>query len=165
MQCNFSLFHRKSCCDSLMRESESMVYAKMGVWERMPLRSHSLSIPFSSFTRMGWRRRSRCPYCVQYAALWRRMTVERHYTRLPERLGAGKSKTRAACHGGGAKKAVAAMTCPGAIPLKTAGSSTGVTIKREAHICRSSPHEAGGGTTSARAGEGKKTAPGGAAMQ
>lgn len=49
----------------------------------------------------------------------RRMTVERHYTRLPERLGAGKSKTRAACHGGGAKKAVAAMTCPGAIPLKT----------------------------------------------
>ena len=43
----------------------------------------------------------------------RRMTVERHYTRLPERLGAGKSKTRAACHGGGAKKAVAAMTCPG----------------------------------------------------
>nr|DAL53667.1 MAG TPA_asm: hypothetical protein [Caudoviricetes sp.] len=29
------------------------------------------------------------------------MTVERHYTRLPERLGAGKSKTRAACHGGG----------------------------------------------------------------
>jgi len=50
----------------------------------------------------------------------RRMTVERHYTRLPERLGAGKSKTRAACHGGGAKKAVAAMTCPGAIPLKTA---------------------------------------------
>lgn len=113
MQCNFSLFHRKSCCDSLMRESESMVYAKMGVWERMPLRSHSLSIPFSSFTRMGWRRRSRCPYCVQYAALWRQMTVERHYTRLPERLGAGKSKTRAACHGGGAKKAVAAMTCPG----------------------------------------------------
>ena len=49
----------------------------------------------------------------------RQMTVERHYTRLPERLGAGKSKTRAACHGGGAKKAVAAMTCPGAIPLKT----------------------------------------------
>ena len=41
------------------------------------------------------------------------LTVERHYTRLPERLGAGKSKTRAACHGGGAKKAVAAMTCPG----------------------------------------------------
>lgn len=39
--------------------------------------------------------------------------MERHYTRLPERLGAGKSKTRAACHGGGAKKAVAAMTCPG----------------------------------------------------
>ena len=58
----------------------------------------------------------------------RRMTVERHYTRLPERLGAGKSKTRAACHGGGAKKAVAAMTCPGAIPLKTTGISTGVTI-------------------------------------
>ena len=27
--------------------------------------------------------------------------MERHYTRLPERLGAGKSKTRAACHGGG----------------------------------------------------------------
>lgn len=58
--------------------------------------------------------------------------MERHYTRLPERLGAGKSKTRAACHGGGAKKAVAAMTCPGAIPLKTTGISTGVTIKREA---------------------------------
>lgn len=85
----------------------------------MPLRSHSLSIPFSSFMQRGWRRCSRCPYCVQYAALWRRMTVERHYTRLPERLGAGKSKTRAACHGGGAKKAVAAMTCPGAISLKT----------------------------------------------
>ena len=30
-------------------------------------------------------------------------------------------------------------------------------------ICRSSPLEAGGGTTSARAGEGKKAAPGGAA--
>lgn len=29
-----------------MRESESMVYAKMGVWERVPLRSHSLSFPF-----------------------------------------------------------------------------------------------------------------------
>ncbi|WAK79791.1 hypothetical protein [Flavonifractor phage Chenonceau] len=41
----------------------------MGVWERMPLRSHSLSIPFSSFTQRGWRRCSRCPYCVQYAIL------------------------------------------------------------------------------------------------
>lgn len=49
----------------------------------------------------------------QTASKYTRLTVERHYTRLPERLGAGKSKTRAACHGGGAKKAVAAMTCPG----------------------------------------------------
>ena len=47
---------------------------------------------------------------------------------------------------------MAAMTCPGAIPLKTAvfacarASQYGVTIKRDGHICRSSPHEAGGGT-------------------
>ena len=41
-QCNFSLFHRKSCCDSLTRESRNVLYATMGVWERMPLRSHSL---------------------------------------------------------------------------------------------------------------------------
>nr|DAI62640.1 MAG TPA: hypothetical protein [Caudoviricetes sp.] len=42
-----------------------MVYAKMGVWERVPLRSHSPS----SFTRMGWRRCiCRHPLCVQYAA-------------------------------------------------------------------------------------------------
>lgn len=47
---------------------------------------------------------------------------------------------------------MAAITCPGAIPLKTAvfacarASQYGVTIKREAHIRRSSPHEAGGGT-------------------
>lgn len=39
-----------------------------------------------------------------------------------------------------------------AIPLKTAvfacarASQYGVTIKRDGHICRSSPHEAGGGT-------------------
>nr|DAM15381.1 MAG TPA: hypothetical protein [Caudoviricetes sp.] len=41
----------------------------MGVWGRMPLRSHSLSIPFSSFTQSGWRRCiCRHPLCVQYAA-------------------------------------------------------------------------------------------------
>ena len=35
----------------------------------MPLRSHSLSIPFSSFTQSGWRRCiCRHPLCVQYAA-------------------------------------------------------------------------------------------------
>ena len=44
-----------------------MVYAKMGVWERMPLRSHSISAPFSSFTQRGQWLSRRCPYCVQYA--------------------------------------------------------------------------------------------------
>ena len=61
----------------------------------------------------------------------------RHYTRLPERLGAGKSKTRAACHGGGAKKAVAAMTCPGAIPLKTALRVANHDVAAETRVCQS----------------------------
>lgn len=63
--------------------------------------------------------------------------MERHYTRLPERLGAGKSKTRAACHGGGAKKAVAAMTCPGAIPLKTALRVANHDVAAETRVCQS----------------------------
>lgn len=82
----------------------------------MPSRSHSLFAPFPPSRRGGGRRRSRCPYCVQYAALWRQMTVERHYTRL---LRAPRRWERVRCPPVMEAEAVAAMTCPGAIPLKT----------------------------------------------
>lgn len=39
----------------------------MGVWERMPPRSHLFHSP-SSFTQRGQWLSRRCPYCVQYAA-------------------------------------------------------------------------------------------------
>ena len=86
----------------------------------------------------------------QTALKYTRLTVERHYTRLPERLGAGKSKTRAACHGGGAKKAVAAMTCPGvpthrkrlrpAERVETESANTGANVPR---LARRSPKPPG----------------------
>lgn len=70
------------------------------------------------------------------------MTVERHYTGNPRASdGPGEGTLRPPVM---EAEAVAAMTCPGAIPLKTA--QRGVTIKRDGHIRRSSPHEAGGGT-------------------
>ena len=53
----------------------------------------------------------------QCAPMAKELTVERHYTRLPERLGAGKNVRRPPVM---EAEAVAAMTCPGAIPLKTA---------------------------------------------
>ena len=53
----------------------------------------------------------------QTAPKYTGLTVERHYTRLPERLGAGKNVRRPPVM---EAEAVAAMTCPGAIPLKTA---------------------------------------------
>ncbi|WAK79709.1 hypothetical protein [Flavonifractor phage Castelnaud] len=61
----------------------------------------------------------------------RQMTVERHYTRL---LRAPRHWERVRCPPVMEAEAVAAMTCPGAIPLKTAvfacarASQYGVTI-------------------------------------
>ena len=138
-QCNFSLFHRKSCCDSLTRESRNVLYATMGVWERMPLRSR-FAFSFSSQTpalagvhtphervsphiRAGGSR----PPCGNIAlyghytmrskghgadcgkTLYRRLTVPNY---APEK-GKGHPPVIEA-------EAVAAMTCTGAIPLKTA---------------------------------------------
>ena len=56
------------------------------------------------------------------------MTVERHYTRL---LRAPRHWEGVRCPPVMEAEAVAAMACPGAVPLKTARMSTGVTIKQD----------------------------------
>ena len=118
-QGNFSLFHRKVCCDSLTGESGSTAYATMGVWERIHLRSHSLLLfPPQPRHLPGYIRRTSASAhtsgpegCALHAATSpftgirqcapkaKELTVERHYTRLQERLSTGKSKMPA-CHGG-----------------------------------------------------------------
>jgi hypothetical protein len=96
------------------------MYATMGVWERMPLRSHSLFLfPPQPRRLPGYIRRTSAsahtsgpdgralhaatsPFTGirQCALKAKELTVERHYTRLSERLSTGKSKMPA-CHGGG----------------------------------------------------------------
>ena len=79
-----------------------------------------------------WAERSRlsCGNHVLYGHLdtapkYTELTVERHYTRL---LRAPRHWERVRCPSVIEAEAVAAMTCPGAVQLKTARMSTGVTI-------------------------------------
>lgn len=95
------------------------MYATMGVWERMPLRSPFLLLFLPQPRRLpGYIRRTAEPAqesgpegialhaatspftgIRQCALKAKELTVERHYTRLSERLSTGKSKMPA-CHGG-----------------------------------------------------------------
>lgn len=88
-----------------------MVYAKMGVWERVPLRSHSFSSPFLLHTD-GVAAVQPLPLLC---AICR--TAETHPINWAEGRALHAAEPTVIVSG---KKAVAAMTCPGAIQLKTA---------------------------------------------
>ena len=141
----------------------------MGVWERIHLRSHSLLLfPPQPRHLPGYIRRTSASAhtsgpegCALHAATSpftgirqcapkaKELTVERHYTRLQERLSTGKSKMPA-CHGG---RSGGSYDLPRRYPAENCRVClcTGLPIRRDnlsgkAHIRRSSPHEAGGGT-------------------
>ena len=120
MKVNLSLYCEKTFCLHNIWCAQNKNYATMGVWERMPLRSHSLLLfPPQPRRLPGYIRRTSASAhtsgpegCALHAATSpftgirqcapkaKELTVERHYTRLSERLSTGKSKMPA-CHGGG----------------------------------------------------------------
>ena len=94
------------------------MYAKMGVWERMPLRSHFCTpLPPSHGGGSGG--------AVAAPTVCNMPQAENHPINWAEGRALHAAEPTVIVSG---KKAVAAMTCPGAIPLKTIGISTGVTI-------------------------------------
>ena len=119
MKVNLSLYCEKTFCLHNIWCAQNKNYATMGVWERMPLRSHSLLLfPPQPRRLPGYIRRTSASAhtsgpegCARHAATSpfagirqcapkaKELTVERHYTRLQERLSTGKSKMPA-CHGG-----------------------------------------------------------------
>ena len=140
MKVNLSLYCEKTFCFHNIWCAQNKNYATMGVWERMPLRSHSLFLfPPKPRRLPGYIRRTsasahtsgpegralhaakHCPLRALNEAcskgqgadcgktLYRGLTVPNY---APEK-GKGHPPVMEA-------EAAAAMTCPGAIPLKTA---------------------------------------------